>query len=77
VYSTVRNSCLRHDFGYRNYKVQRRCGAAAKKRIDQNFRKHMFEYCKTVENEDKRDACEGVAKVDYESARVFARSSFC
>jgi hypothetical protein len=74
---TVHDSCLRHDFGYRNYKLQKRCGSAAKKLIDQNFRKDMLEYCKSVKDEDKRDACEGVAKVYYASVRVFGRSSFC
>jgi hypothetical protein len=73
---TVHNACVRHDFVYRNCKAQKRCGGAAKKAIDRDFGKVMFEYCKSVKDEGRRDACEKVAKMYYASVRVFGRSSF-
>ncbi|WUH91013.1 phospholipase A2 [Streptomyces sp. NBC_00433] len=39
------HACQRHDFGYRNYKKQRRFTKAGKARIDNNFHKDMNHIC--------------------------------
>ncbi|KAF2024490.1 hypothetical protein EK21DRAFT_117748 [Setomelanomma holmii] len=68
------NSCLRHDFGYRNYKQQKRCKKADKKRIDKNFKQDMYDQCALG---DDQDGCEAVANVYYSSVRVFGGNHFC
>ncbi|KAF1920701.1 prokaryotic phospholipase A2-domain-containing protein [Ampelomyces quisqualis] len=71
------NSCVRHDFAYHNYILQKRCGAIFKKMIDKNFRKDMLNECAKEETEIRREACENVANVYYASVRVFGKSHFC
>jgi hypothetical protein len=63
-------SCYRHDFGYRNYKVQSRFTDAAKDRIDEKFRSDMYDECAT---EDAEDACRAVANVYYWAVQTFGR----
>ena len=36
-------SCYRHDFGYANYQEQKRFSEPNRQKIDENFRKDMFE----------------------------------
>lgn len=38
-------SCHRHDFGYRNTKAQGRFTSEAKKKIDDNFKRDLYNYC--------------------------------
>ncbi|POR31809.1 Uncharacterized protein TPAR_07975 [Tolypocladium paradoxum] len=38
-------SCHRHDFGYRNTKAQQRFTAAMKQRVDDNFKRDLYNYC--------------------------------
>ncbi|OAA69506.1 Phospholipase A2 [Cordyceps fumosorosea ARSEF 2679] len=38
-------SCERHDFGYRNTKSQGRFTKAMKTRVDDNFKKDLYNYC--------------------------------
>jgi len=39
------DSCVRHDFGYRNYKQQKRCSDEDRKRVDDNFRADLLRVC--------------------------------
>jgi hypothetical protein len=64
-------SCYRHDFGYRNYKVQNRFTDAAKDRIDEKFRSDMYAECAT--EGDAEDACRAVANVYYWAVQTFGR----
>ncbi len=41
-----RDSCLRHDFGYRNYKAQNRLTEANRLRIDKQFKDDLNRECK-------------------------------
>ena len=38
-------ACQRHDFGYRNTKAQKRFTKAMKKKVDDNFKKDLYNYC--------------------------------
>ena len=62
-------SCDRHDFGYRNYKVQERFDEDNRLRIDDNFRDDMYGSC----GDDS--ACRGVANIYYQAVRQFGGSS--
>ncbi|KAF2819077.1 hypothetical protein CC86DRAFT_243438, partial [Ophiobolus disseminans] len=64
-------ACTRHDFGYRNYKQQRRCESAHKKVLDLNFRNDMYTQCAKERDERTRDACENVAALYYSSVKIF------
>ncbi|AOS62686.1 phospholipase [Actinoalloteichus hymeniacidonis] len=63
------NSCHRHDFGYRNYKLQGRFTEANRLRIDDNFRDDMYSVC------GGGWACERTADVYYHAVRNFGGSS--
>ena len=63
-------SCQRHDFGYRNYKKQSRFTAAAKAKIDSNFKKDLDNQC-TKYNAVEEAACKGIAEVYYEAVKEF------
>ncbi|KAH7135073.1 prokaryotic phospholipase A2-domain-containing protein [Dendryphion nanum] len=62
------NSCLRHDFGYRNYKAQSRFTANGKSRIDVNFRSDMYNQCNS---ESLTTACRAVADLYYRAVVEF------
>ncbi|AHI00529.1 phospholipase [Kutzneria viridogrisea] len=57
------NPCIRHDFGYRNYKKQGRFNATTKKSIDDNFRNDMYSVCGSSK------LCRGTADVYYWGVR--------
>ncbi|WP_245780123.1 phospholipase [Actinopolyspora lacussalsi] len=62
-------SCQRHDFGYRNYKLQNRFTEQNRAIIDDNFRADMYSSC-------AGDAlCERAADVYYYAVRQFGASS--
>ncbi|KAF2114561.1 prokaryotic phospholipase A2-domain-containing protein [Lophiotrema nucula] len=63
-------SCHRHDFGYRNYKIQGRF-EAGKPSIDSNFKKDMYAQCQTEGGAFEIAACKGVADVYYEAVKEF------
>lgn len=64
-------ACVRHDFGYRNYKAQGRFeDAGAKASIDSNFRDDLYGQCAA---EDSLDLCEVTADVYYEAVVLFGR----
>ncbi len=62
-------SCKRHDFGYRNYKLQGRFTEATRLQIDNNFREDMYNTC------DGDAACETIADIYYEAVRQFGSLS--
>lgn len=41
-----KSSCQRHDFGYRNYKKQKRFTGANRAKIDKQFKNDMYDVCK-------------------------------
>ncbi|PHH87334.1 hypothetical protein CDD83_9009 [Cordyceps sp. RAO-2017] len=55
-------ACHRHDFGYQNYRLQKRFTKAAKAKIDLNFKKDLYTQCQTV---TATEACERLADVYY------------
>lgn len=40
-----RNACIRHDFGYRNYKARGLFSTDSRMRIDEQFRRDLFTLC--------------------------------
>ncbi|WP_067964935.1 phospholipase [Nocardiopsis trehalosi] len=62
-------SCKRHDFGYRNYKLQSRFTEAARLSIDDNFRDDMYGEC------GGNWLCNGAADLYYTAVRQFGASS--
>ena len=64
-----RQSCQRHDFGYRNYKAQSRFTDPAKATIDDNFREDMYNQCAT--EGALQGLCRGVADLYYAAVREF------
>ncbi|KAH3908223.1 hypothetical protein HBI56_191120 [Parastagonospora nodorum] len=64
-----KDSCNRHDFGYRNFKKQSRF-EANKARIDSNFKQDMFNQC---QNERFKEACRATATIYYEAVKAFGR----
>jgi len=65
----VKDSCNRHDFGYRNFKKQSRF-EANKARIDSKFKDDMFNQC---ESERFKEACRATATIYSEAVKVFGR----
>ncbi|MCP2334454.1 phospholipase [Actinoalloteichus caeruleus] len=61
------NSCHRHDFGYRNYKLQNRFTSANRKAIDDRFRDDMYSVCSSA-------VCRRTADVYYWAVRAFGGS---
>ncbi|MDT0304638.1 phospholipase [Streptomonospora wellingtoniae] len=61
--------CKRHDFGYRNYKLQNRFTEANRLAIDNNFRDDLYGIC------GGDWLCEGVADVYYSAVREFGATS--
>ncbi|KAF3353703.1 hypothetical protein VdG1_08009 [Verticillium dahliae VDG1] len=51
-------ACQRHDFGYRNTKAQRRYTKAMKKRIDDQFKKDLYNIVKRAETEEAEEEFE-------------------
>ncbi|SFS34195.1 phospholipase [Saccharopolyspora flava] len=64
-----KESCDRHDFGYRNYKLQERFSEDNRLKIDDNFRDDMYSAC------DGDGACEATADLYYQAVRQFGGSA--
>ncbi|RJQ82923.1 phospholipase [Pseudonocardiaceae bacterium YIM PH 21723] len=58
-------ACLRHDFGYGNYKRQGRFDEDVRKDIDDNFRDDLYDIC------HGNLACVLVANIYYAAVRAF------
>ncbi|KAK5088133.1 hypothetical protein LTR05_002350 [Lithohypha guttulata] len=67
-----RDSCYRHDFGYRNYKAQGRFSDDNKDLIDLNFKKDLYNECAT-EGLISEGICKGVADVYFEAVSAFGQ----
>ncbi|KAF8456145.1 prokaryotic phospholipase A2-domain-containing protein [Kalaharituber pfeilii] len=63
------HSCQRHDFGYRNFKNQKRFTKANRKRIDDKFKADLYNEC-NKHNIVKRIACKKLADVYYKAVRL-------
>ncbi|WP_017627100.1 phospholipase [Nocardiopsis chromatogenes] len=57
--------CVRHDFGYRNFKLQQRFDESNRLRIDNVFRDDLYGIC------DGDWVCRGVADIYYSAVRGF------
>jgi hypothetical protein len=64
-----KNSCARHDFGYRNYKAMGQF-PANKSRIDSAFYEDLKRKCATY-NAAVRPACTSLAWTYYEAVKAF------
>ncbi|OAA48165.1 secretory phospholipase A2 [Beauveria brongniartii RCEF 3172] len=53
--------CERLNFGYRNTKLQGRFTSSMKTRIDDNFKKDLYEYCARFSSSAKGVECRDVA----------------
>jgi len=62
-------ACYRHDFGYRNYKLQSRFTEGNRLTIDNKFKSDMYEIC------DGNWACNRFADVYYAAVRQFGGGS--
>ncbi|KAF2790429.1 hypothetical protein K505DRAFT_202356, partial [Melanomma pulvis-pyrius CBS 109.77] len=62
--------CQRHDFGYRNYKLQRRFNEMTRLKLDKNLSKDLKGACAALEVL-KAKICRGMANVYYEAVREF------
>ncbi|KAK4464527.1 prokaryotic phospholipase A2-domain-containing protein [Cladorrhinum samala] len=65
-------ACHRHDFGYRNYKVQARFTDANRLKIDDNFKKDLYYQCSGVSSSG---VCRALADVYYSAVRLFGGGS--
>ncbi|UNI21225.1 hypothetical protein JDV02_007235 [Purpureocillium takamizusanense] len=68
-------SCQRHDFGYHNTKAQGRF-ADMKDKIDDNFKRDLYEYCDRNRYEWKRakyTECKVLAKTYYEAVHKWGK----
>ncbi|EGX48146.1 hypothetical protein AOL_s00081g9 [Orbilia oligospora ATCC 24927] len=65
-------SCQRHDFGYRNYKKQKRFNGTSRSKIDSNFKKDMYNVCKQYSGWKswKGVECRRIADVYFKMVRL-------
>lgn len=68
-------SCQRHDFGYRNTKNQKRFTKAMKKRIDDNLKHDLYNYCSQFSGWEswKGVECRRIADTYYVAVRNFGK----
>ncbi|KAL8393860.1 hypothetical protein RB595_003567 [Gaeumannomyces hyphopodioides] len=65
--------CHRHDFGYRNFKIQTRFTESNRLRLDNKFRDDLKYQCQSV-NAILRPLCNSLADVYYAAVRAFGGS---
>ncbi|KAF2434831.1 hypothetical protein EJ08DRAFT_563448, partial [Tothia fuscella] len=63
-------SCYRHDFGYRNLKLQRRFTPDSREKLDLTFIIDLFNECK-VYGSNRRWFCRLIAILYYSGVRMF------
>lgn len=68
------DACYRHDFGYRNLKLQRRFTEPARKKVDENFLKDTTAMCKK-ESAAKRPVCQKLAETYFGAVRKWGASA--
>lgn len=64
-----KDACKRHDFGYRNYKKQKRFTEANRLRIDNKFKEDMYYFC--THEGILESPCRGLANTYYAFVREF------
>ena len=62
-------ACYRHDFGYRNYKLQGRFSEPNRLNIDNQFKSDLYQICAG------NWACEEIADIYYAAVRQFGDNS--
>ena len=65
-------ACYRHDFGYNNYRKQKRFTKAGKDKIDSNFKKDLYELCGKL-GKVKKGACDKVADIYHVAVSMHCR----
>lgn len=65
------NPCLRHDFGYRNYRNQGRMNEANRKRIDDRFAVDMRGVCDKIPDAARKQRCIDMGVLYYAAVRRF------
>jgi len=70
------NSCYRHDFGYRNYKKQKRFSENNREKVDNNLMGDMYNVCKQYSGR-KVDLCRRVADAYYIMVRLCGSGETC
>lgn len=63
-------SCLRHDFGYRNFKKLDKFTEKQRLKIDDNFKKDLTNECKKQKDKDDVKKCKREANVYYLAVRA-------
>lgn len=69
-YWKFHDACLRHDFGYRNYRIQNRCNTRNKKKIDQKFHNDLRDMCDD-RTKYTHAGCKAAAWTYYHFAKKF------
>jgi len=72
------DSCKRHDFGYRNYKIEGRFTECNRALIDKNLKDDLYNECDKYSGwrSYKGVECRRIADVYYEAVRAFGNSQF-
>jgi len=70
------DSCQRHDFGYRNYRKERRCASANRKKIDGNLKNDLYRECNKKSGFAKIH-CTAIANEYYIFVRGFGGLKWC
>ncbi|QPH06417.1 hypothetical protein C2857_004878 [Epichloe festucae Fl1] len=68
-----RQSCQRHDFAYRNYKLQGRWNHTLREKVDHRFHKDLYLVCEGVKKSKSELICQALADFYYLGARIFGR----
>ncbi|KAI5790580.1 prokaryotic phospholipase A2-domain-containing protein [Peziza echinospora] len=64
------HSCMRHDFGYRNYKAQERFTESNRERIDNNFKADLLAECAKADSSLEETACKALANTYFTAVRA-------
>ena len=65
-------ACYRHDFGYNNYRKQKRFTKPNKDKIDSNFKKDLYGICGKF-SRIKKGACDKVADIYHAAVSAHCR----
>ena len=73
------DACKRHDFGYGNYKIQKRCSESQRAQVDENFKKDMYDECAkyTGLQAFKGISCRVNADIYFKGVRAVGQKFFC
>jgi len=73
------DACKRHDFGYANYKIQKRCSENQRGQIDENFKKDMYKECAKYSGWQAilGVRCRVNAEIYFKGVRAVGEKFFC